>query len=85
MYAGETPSKRSKIEKETNFNVIVNFIILILLCIACAVADGVYSVNDNTSADFYERGSNASPIVAVDALVTFGFVDALPPLPPAQS
>ena len=30
-------SKRSKIEKETNFNVVMNFVILILLCVVTAV------------------------------------------------
>lgn len=32
LNGGETPSKRSKIEVETNFNVIMNFIILMGLC-----------------------------------------------------
>jgi hypothetical protein len=35
---GLTPrSKRSKIEKETNFNVIMNFVILMILCVVTAV------------------------------------------------
>lgn len=90
---GETPSKRSKIEKETNFNVIVNFIILMVsfefsfagfhradsvptslqgLCIACAIADGVWAGKSNTSAVFYEPGAQPSSSAILDALVTFG-------------
>ena len=37
LNGGETPSKRSKIEKETNFNVVMNFVILILLCLITAI------------------------------------------------
>lgn len=72
MSAGETPSKRSKIEKETNFNVLVNFLILMLLCIGCAVADGIYSGRDNGSASLYEDGAETSSITALSAMVTFG-------------
>lgn len=71
-HAGETPSKRSKIEKETNFNVLVNFAILMILCTACAVADGVYSSTNGTSADLYEQGADVSSYAVIDALVTFG-------------
>ncbi|TIB13429.1 hypothetical protein E3P92_02275 [Wallemia ichthyophaga] len=39
LNGGETPSKRSKIEKETNFNVAMNFIILIAMCAIAAIAN----------------------------------------------
>ncbi|KAM0746086.1 phospholipid-translocating P-type ATPase [Meredithblackwellia eburnea MCA 4105] len=69
---GETPSKRSKIEKETNFNVLVNFGVLMALCIGCALADGIYENSDNTSAKLYEPNAEVSPYPVVGALVTFG-------------
>ncbi|KAK4701642.1 phospholipid-translocating ATPase, partial [Phenoliferia sp. Uapishka_3] len=72
MNQGETPSKRSKIEKETNFNVLVNFGVLMVLCISCAIADGVYEGSTGTSADLYEPGADVSSSAVVDALVTFG-------------
>ncbi|KAI5475468.1 phospholipid-translocating ATPase [Pseudohyphozyma bogoriensis] len=72
MNQGETPSKRSKIEKETNFNVLVNFGILASLCIASAIADGIYTNMDARSADYYEAGNEYTVSPLVDAFVTFG-------------
>lgn len=46
------------------------------LCIGCAIADGVYSSGASSSADYYEAGSNVSPIATIDGLVTFGSVCA---------
>jgi phospholipid-translocating ATPase len=37
LNGGETPSKRSKIEKETNFNVAMNFALLMVLCLVVAL------------------------------------------------
>lgn len=69
---GETPSKRSKIEKETNFNVIVNFVILVTLCLVCALADGFYLSSSDTSGDLYELGTTVGGQPILDGLVTFG-------------
>ncbi|KAM0786967.1 hypothetical protein ACM66B_002385 [Microbotryomycetes sp. NB124-2] len=69
---GETPSKRSKIEKETNFNVLANFAILMSICIGCAVGQGVLYNDDTTSADFFEVGAQPSTSAVVNAIVTFG-------------
>ncbi|GAA5832129.1 hypothetical protein JCM5353_008080 [Sporobolomyces roseus] len=69
---GETPSKRSKIEKETNFNVLINFLVLILLCVGCAVGDGIYDSFTGTSSQYYEPGAQVSKYPVVNAFVTFG-------------
>jgi phospholipid-translocating ATPase len=37
LNGGDTPSKRSKIEKETNFNVAMNFVLLMVLCLVTAL------------------------------------------------
>jgi len=37
MNGGDTPSKRSKIEQETNFNVAMNFALLMILCLIVAL------------------------------------------------
>jgi phospholipid-translocating ATPase len=74
LNGGDTPSKRSKIEKETNFNVIMNFLILLAMCLTTAIVSGYFQLLTNTSADFYETGSQPSSSVIVNSLVTFAYV-----------
>lgn len=71
LNGGETPSKRSKIEKETNFNVIMNFLILLVMCITTAIVSGYFETLDNTSADWYEIKSNPTDSVILNSLITF--------------
>jgi hypothetical protein len=46
---GQTPSKQSKIAKETNFNVIVNFIFLVIICSVSATINGIMDGQTATS------------------------------------
>ncbi|BGP51086.1 phospholipid transporting ATPase [Rhodotorula kratochvilovae] len=69
---GETPSKRSKIEKETNFNVLANFAVLIALCVGCAIGAGVYDGMSGRSAQYYEPGAEYSSSAVVVGFITFG-------------
>jgi phospholipid-translocating ATPase len=71
LNGGETPSKRSKIEKETNFNVIVNFIVLIGMCTIAAIFSGVYEDRSGTSSDFYEIDSEPTHSSILNSIVTF--------------
>ncbi|KAL1408534.1 phospholipid transporting ATPase [Vanrija albida] len=71
MNGGDTPSKRSKIEKETNFNVIMNFIILMILCLTSALLHGYYRSLQNTSAQWYEIDAEASNNIYIDSLIIF--------------
>ncbi|KAL7412424.1 hypothetical protein BDY24DRAFT_392878 [Mrakia frigida] len=71
LNGGETPSKRSKIEVETNFNVIMNFIILMGLCIVTAVIYGFVQMKDGRSFNSFEVGSNPSDNTVINALVIF--------------
>jgi phospholipid-translocating ATPase len=71
LNGGETPSKRSKIEKETNFNVVMNFIVLILMCTVTAIASGMDDAKSDTSRRVYEVDSEASDSHVVNAIVTF--------------
>ncbi|KZV76767.1 phospholipid-translocating P-type ATPase [Peniophora sp. CONT] len=71
LNGGQTPSKRSKIEKETNFNVIVNFVILMIMCIVSAIVYGIYESSTDNSAFYFEAGSDATDSTVVNALVTF--------------
>ena len=70
--SGGTPSKRSKIEKETNFNVVVNFIILTIMCLLSAIVNGFWQTQTNVSAEFFEWnfGSEPTTNVVANALVT---------------
>lgn len=74
LNGGDTPSKRSKIEKETNFNVIMNFLVLLVMCITTGSVNGVFDSKSGTSASFFEVGSQPSSIVAVNGLITFACV-----------
>ncbi|KAI9606529.1 hypothetical protein H4Q26_006063 [Puccinia striiformis f. sp. tritici PST-130] len=72
---GDTPSKKPKISTETNYAVVVNFLILVLLCTVNAVGDGILQGTVKTSATFYEAGASVSSNAVLDALVTFGCLD----------
>ena len=74
LNGGDTPSKRSKIERETNFNVVMNFIVLILMCLATAIANGVLDGKADTSRKFFEQGSDPSSSPVINAIVTFAYV-----------
>lgn len=71
LNGGETPSKRSKIEKETNFNVIVNFGLLILMCLLSAIGSGAWDAQQDTSAKMFEAGVDPTRSFVVNAIVTF--------------
>ncbi|RKF60373.1 Phospholipid-transporting ATPase DNF1 [Erysiphe neolycopersici] len=70
MNSGITPSKRSRISRELNWNVIYNFIILLLMCLVAAIIQGVTWSQGNNSLDFFEFGSiGGHP--ALDGFITF--------------
>ncbi|ORX33448.1 hypothetical protein BD324DRAFT_639819 [Kockovaella imperatae] len=69
LNGGETPSKRSKIEKETNFNVIMNFCLLTILCVTTGIFHGWYQSLSGTSANYYEIGAAVSSNIYLDSLV----------------
>ncbi|KAF9044299.1 phospholipid-transporting ATPase 1 [Panaeolus papilionaceus] len=71
LNGGETPSKRSKIEKETNFNVIVNFFVLTLMCLIAAILSGLEDARTGTSAQFFEINSDPTSSFIVNAVITF--------------
>ncbi|KAH7907450.1 hypothetical protein BJ138DRAFT_1160138 [Hygrophoropsis aurantiaca] len=71
LNGGKTPSKRSKIEKETNYNVVVNFIILIVMCTVAATINGVLDNQQQTSTKIYEQGVDPTSSTILNALVTF--------------
>lgn len=66
-----TSSKRSKIEKETNFNVIANFVPLFALGVAAAVGSGVYDGFGDTSREVGESSADPTHILAVLGAINF--------------
>ncbi|KAF9033703.1 phospholipid-translocating P-type ATPase [Hymenopellis radicata] len=71
LNGGATPSKRSKIERETNFNVIVNFIVLLGMCTIAAVFNGLEDAKTGTSAEFFEIDVDATDSHILNAIITF--------------
>ncbi|KAI0643994.1 phospholipid-translocating P-type ATPase [Trametes meyenii] len=71
MNGGDTPSKRSKIEIETNFNVVVNFVILILMCVVSGILSGYMDAKSNTSAKEYEQDVDPTSSFVLNGVITF--------------
>ncbi|KAG2151660.1 uncharacterized protein EDB93DRAFT_1274319 [Suillus bovinus] len=71
LNGGQTPSKQSKIAKETNFNVIMNFLFLVIICSVSATINGVMDGLTATSTYIYESGVQPTSSNALNALVTF--------------
>lgn len=70
MNAGITPSKRSRITRELNWNVIYNFIILVLMCFVSGLVQGIAWAKSDSSISWFEFGSiGGAP--ALDGFITF--------------
>ncbi|KAJ3498920.1 hypothetical protein NLG97_g735 [Lecanicillium saksenae] len=70
MNTGMTPSKRARIAREMNFNVICNFGILFVMCLISALINGAAWARTDTSKNFFDFGSiGGSP--AVTGFITF--------------
>ncbi|KAK7402478.1 phospholipid transporting ATPase [Neonectria punicea] len=57
MNAGITPSKRPRIAREMNFNVVCNFGILLIMCLLAAIVNGVAWSKTDASLYFFDFGS----------------------------
>ncbi|KAI0835434.1 phospholipid-translocating P-type ATPase [Hypoxylon sp. FL0890] len=57
MNAGITPSKRARIARELNFNVVCNFFILGAICLLCGIVNGVSWSKSDASSAWFEYGS----------------------------
>ncbi|QEU59569.1 Dnf1/Dnf2 [Kluyveromyces lactis] len=70
LNAGITPTKVSRISRDLNLSVFMNFALLFVLCFAAGIVNGVYYRSDNTSRNYFEFGSIAgSP--AANGVVSF--------------
>ena len=57
LNSGITPSKRARISKDLNWNVIYNFIILFVMCLIAAIVEGYTWGKPDASLQFFEFGS----------------------------
>jgi len=57
LNSGITPSKRPKIMRDLNWNVLYNFVILFIMCLVAAIVEGVTWGQGDNSLDFFEFGS----------------------------
>lgn len=70
LNSGITPTKKSRIARELNFSVLVNFVLLFALCFVSGIVNGVYYTKNNTSRNYFEFGTIAgSP--AANGVVSF--------------
>jgi len=70
LNSGMTPSKRSRIARELNWDVIYNFIILFFMCLVSGIINGVTWSRGNNSLDYFEFGSiGGKP--SLDGFITF--------------
>ena len=70
LNSGITPSKRSRIARELNWNVVYNFIILLFMCLVSGLIEGIIWGQGNNSLDFFEFGSiGGKP--SLDGFITF--------------
>ncbi|KAM5374120.1 hypothetical protein ACJA88_008282 [Fusarium oxysporum] len=70
MNAGITPSKRARIAREMNFNVVCNFGILLIMCLLAAIINGVAWAKTDASLHFFDFGSiGGKP--AMSGFITF--------------
>ncbi|KAH0846223.1 hypothetical protein AYO21_11708 [Fonsecaea monophora] len=70
LNSGITPSKRARIARELNWNVIYNFIILFFMCLVAGIVQGVTWAGNDNSLNFFEFGSiGGNP--PTDGFITF--------------
>lgn len=68
--AGITPTKQSRISRELNYYILMNFILLFVICFAAGLVNGIYYRRTGTSRDYFEFGTIAST-PALNGLVDF--------------
>ncbi|PYH97716.1 phospholipid-translocating P-type ATPase domain-containing protein [Aspergillus ellipticus CBS 707.79] len=70
LNSGETPSKKPRLAKDLNWNVIYNFVLLFIMCLICGIGNGIIWGSPNASLDYFDFGSYGST-PAVTGLITF--------------
>lgn len=71
LNSGLTPSKRAKISRNLNWNVIYNFIVLFFMCLVAGFVEGFYFARSGTSASYFEYGNYGNGSAALNGFITF--------------
>ena len=69
LNSGITPSKRSRIARELNWNVIYNFVILLVMCVVAGVVNGIAWGSGGRSLNYFDVSYASSP--SLSGFVTF--------------
>lgn len=70
LNAGITPSKRARLARDLNWNVIYNFIILFFMCLVSGIVQGTTWAHGDNTLNYFEFGSiGGSP--PLDGFITF--------------
>ena len=70
MNAGISPTMQSRLSRELNYYVVLNFAILFILCFSSGIINGFYYRTHDTSRDYFEFGTIAGT-PAKNGLVSF--------------
>ncbi|CCH61473.1 hypothetical protein TBLA_0E04190 [Henningerozyma blattae CBS 6284] len=70
LNSGTTPTKKSRISRELNLSVLINFLLLFILCFISGVVNGVNYDRHPRSRDFFEFGTVAGN-AATNGFVSF--------------
>lgn len=70
LNSGITPTKVSRMSRELNFSVFMNFLLLFILCFVAGLVNGIYYNKTGTSRDLYEFGTIGSTS-AINGIITF--------------
>ena len=70
LNSGVTPTKRPRLAKDLNWNVIYNFIILFFMCLICGIVNGIAWGSNNKSLNYFDFGAYGST-PAVTGIITF--------------
>ncbi|OBA23478.1 phospholipid-translocating P-type ATPase [Metschnikowia bicuspidata var. bicuspidata NRRL YB-4993] len=60
LNSGITPEKTSKISRELNFSVIINFVVLLVICFISGLINGLFYDRQDTSRIYFEYAAYAS-------------------------
>ena len=69
--SGITPTKRARISKELNWNVVYNFFILFAMCLISGIVLGIFWGKPDTSHRIFEYGSYGNNNAAMDGVIAF--------------
>lgn len=70
LNSGITPSKRAKISRDLNWNVIYNFIILFFMCLVSAIINGFSFGDTDSTIQYFEFGSYGGT-AGLNGFITF--------------